>query len=71
MQVWDGREGLTQPGARQRPYSAASINQITEVPWVLWDHHNAMSPLQKSIHLLKKMLFCKWKSYFIDAAQTG
>ena len=70
IQVWDGTEGLTQPAARQRPYSALSIIQIPYLPWVLWDHHNAMSPSQKSIHMLRKMLFCKWKRCLTDAAQT-
>lgn len=70
IQVWDGTEGLTQPAARQRPYSAVSIIQIPYLPWVLWDHHNAMSPSQKSIHTLRKMLFCKWKHCFTDVAQT-
>lgn len=70
IQVWIGTEGLTQPAARQRPYSALSIIQIPYLPWVLWDHHNAMSPSQKSIHILRKMLFCKWKRCLTDAAQT-
>lgn len=70
IQVWDGTEGLTQPAARQRLHSAVSIIQIPYLPWVLWDHHNAMSPSQKSIHTLWKMLFCKWKRCLTDVAQT-
>lgn len=71
IQFWDGKKGLTQPAARQRLYSAVGIIQIQYLPSVLWDHPNAMSPSQKSIYMLRKMLFCKWKRCFTDVAQIG
>lgn len=70
IQVRCGTEGLTQPAARQRPYSAVSINQLSYLLRVLWDHHNAMSHSQKSIHMLRKMLFSERRHCFTDVAQT-
>lgn len=70
IQVWGGIGGLSQTAARQRPNRGVSIIQIPYLLRVLWHHHNTMSPRQKSIHILRKMPFCKWKRSFTETHRT-